>query len=82
MIPMSLVKNDSKSSIWDLLFFFFLKKSKLMCAKYRSFDPQTGDRERHKKYIFFGGGGGWGGGGGYLSNTLQYFSFYQIILIN
>ena len=47
-----------------------------MCAKYRSFDPQTGDRERHKKYIFFGGEGG------YLSNTLQYFSFYQIILIN
>ena len=42
-----------------------------MCAKYRSFDPQTGDRERHKKYIFFGGGGG----GGYLPKNLQYFSF-------
>ena len=71
MIPMSLVKNDSKSSIWDLLFFFFLKKSKLMCAKYRSFDPQTGDRERHKKYIFFGGGG--------EGISFQYFTIFFIL---
>ena len=42
-----------------------------MCAKYRSFDPQTGDRERHKKYFFFGGGG--------EGISFQYFTIFFIL---
>ena len=48
-----------------------------MCAKYRSFDPQTGDRERHKKYIFFGGGGGGGVGGDIFPILYNIFHFIR-----
>ena len=74
MIPMSLVKNDSKSSITMgssfFFLFFFLKKANLCVQNIGHSTLKQGIGRDIKNISFLVGGGG---GGGNITKTLKNF---------